>query len=150
MLLINKEDATETRFLIGNFGIKRSNPDYVAIQVVNTILGGRFTSWLMEELRTNRGLTYNADSKFITYKNSGTFTIGSFTRTLTIVEAMDVALEILDQLHKQGIDKETLSSGKNFIKGQYPPKYETAGSIASLLTSMFVYNFDESFINDFR
>ena len=139
LLLVNKEDATETRFLIGSFGIKRSNPDYVSIQVVNTILGGRFTSWLNDELRINRGLTYGAGSYFIAHKNSGTFAISSFTKTATTMEAIEVALEILDRLHKQGIDEETLSSAKNYIKGQYPPRYETAGSLASLLTSMFIY-----------
>jgi predicted Zn-dependent peptidase len=150
LLLVNKDDATETRFLIGGFGIKRSNPDYVAIQVVNTVLGGRFTSWLNDELRVNRGLTYGARSGFREHKYSGTFAISSFTKTETTVEAIDVALEILERLHKQGLDEETLKSAKNYINGQFPPRYETAGDAASLLTSMFVYDFDESFINDFQ
>ncbi|MGE5351004.1 MAG: M16 family metallopeptidase, partial [Acidobacteriota bacterium] len=41
ILLVNKDDATETTFLIGSYGIKQSNPDYVAVEVINTILGGR-------------------------------------------------------------------------------------------------------------
>jgi predicted Zn-dependent peptidase len=150
VLLINKEDATETQFRIGGFGIKRSNPDYVAVQVVNTILGGRFTSWLNDELRVNRGLTYGARSYFDEFKDAGIFAISSFTRTETTLEAIDVALEVLQRLHNQGIDNETLSSAKNYIKGQFPPDYETAGDLAALFTEMFVYNFDESFINDFQ
>ncbi|NIM11305.1 MAG: Z-ring formation inhibitor MciZ [Candidatus Aminicenantes bacterium] len=150
LLLVNKEDATETRFMIGTWGIKRSNPDYVAIQVVNTILGGRFTSWLNDELRVNAGLTYGAFSYFSTFKTSGTFFISSFTQTAKTVKAIDLALEVLDRLHTKGIDQKTLSSAKNYIKGQYPPIYETAGSLANLLTSMFTYGFDESFINDFQ
>jgi predicted Zn-dependent peptidase len=150
LLLINKEDATETQFRIGSFGIKRSNPDYVAVQVVNTILGGRFTSWLNDELRVNRGLTYGARSYFDELKESGIFAISSFTRTETTLEAIDVALEVLQRLHNQGIDNETLSSAKNYIKGQFPPDYETAGDLAALFTEMYVYNFDESFINDFQ
>jgi predicted Zn-dependent peptidase len=150
LLLVNKDDATETRFYIGSLGIKRSNPDYVAIQVVNTILGGRFTSWLNDELRINRGLTYGARSGFREHKYSGTFTIRSFTKTATTIEAIDVALEILEKLHKQGIDEETLTSAKNYINGQFPPDYETAGELAGLLTEMFIYGFDESFINNFQ
>lgn len=150
LLLVNKDDATETRFYIGSHGIKRSNPDYVAIQVVNTILGGRFTSWLNDELRINRGLTYGARSGFSEHKYSGTFTIRTFTKTATTVEAIDVALEIMEKLHKQGIDEETLASAKNYINGQFPPDYETAGELANLLTEMFVYDFDESFINNFQ
>ena len=150
LLLVNKDDATETRFQIGGFGIERSNPDFVAVQVINTILGGRFTSWLNDELRVNRGLTYGAGSYFRTYKHSGTFRISSYTRTEKTIEAIDVALEVLDRLHTEGVDEETLTSAKNYINGQYPPEFETAGQLADLLTSMFVYGFDESFINDFQ
>jgi zinc protease len=150
VLLINKDDAGETRFQIGSFGIKRSNSDYVAVQVVNTVLGGRFTSWLNDELRVNAGLTYGAGSRFNTQKESGTFYISSFTPTATTVQAIDLALEVLERLHTKGIDKKTLESAKNYIKGQFPPRYETANSLARLLTSMFVYGYDESFINNFQ
>lgn len=150
ILLVNKDDATETRFMIGGYGIKRDNPDYVAVEVMNTIFGGRFTSWLNDELRVNRGLTYGAGSRFTEHKDSGVFFISSYTRTETTLEAVDVALELLDRLHSQGVDEKTLNSAKNYVKGQFPPDYETAGDLAWLLTSMFVYEFDESFINDFE
>lgn len=148
--LVNKEDATETQFYIGGLGIKQSNPDFVAIEVINTVLGGRFTSWLNDALRVNAGLTYGARSGFNAYKTSGTFVVRSFTRTAKTVEALDLALEVLDRLHKKGIDARTLESAKNYINGQYPPDYETAGALASLMTRMFIYDFDESFINNFQ
>lgn len=150
LLLVNKDDANETSFMIGRFGIKRSNPDYVAIQVINTILGGRFTSWLNDELRVNQGLTYGASSRFAANKEPGTFYISSFTRTKFTVKAIDLALDVYDRLHSKGIDKETLSSAKNYIKGQYPPRYERGRSLAGLLTSMYIYGYDESFINNFQ
>jgi predicted Zn-dependent peptidase len=150
VLLVNKEDATETQFVIGGLGIKRNNPDYVAVMVINTILGGRFTSWLNDELRINAGLTYGVFSAFTTYRNSGIFVIRSFTKTANTVKAIDLALKVLDRLHRQGVDQKTLSSAQNYMKGQFPPRYETPQSLASLLTSMFFYNFDESFINNFQ
>jgi zinc protease len=150
VLLINKEDASETQFVIGGLGIKRNNPDYVAVMVINTILGGRFTSWLNAELRINAGLTYGAFSAFNSYRNAGIFVIRSFTKTATTVKAIDLALKVLNRLHQQGIDQKTLSSAQNYMKGQFPPMYETPESLASLLTSMFFYHFDESFINNFQ
>jgi predicted Zn-dependent peptidase len=150
VLLVNKEDATETQFIIGGLGINRNNPDYVAVMVINTILGGRFTSWLNDELRVNAGLTYGAFSDFTPYRNPGIFVIRSFTKTATTVKAIDLALKVLNRLHRQGVDQKTLSSAKNYMKGQFPPRYETLQSLASLLTSMFFYNFDESFINNFQ
>ncbi len=150
ILLVNKEDATETRFFIGQMGIRNNNPDYVAIQVINTILGGRFTSWLNDELRVNAGLTYGVTSMFVPYKSAGTFLISSFTPTATTTEAIDLALKVIDRLHSQGIDEKTLTSAKNYLKGQFPPLYETAGMLANFLTTMFFYNLNDSFINSFQ
>ncbi|MEO8795773.1 MAG: pitrilysin family protein, partial [Daejeonella sp.] len=150
VLLVNKDDARETTFLIGGLGVRRDNPDYVAIQVVNTVFGGRFTSWLNDELRVNSGLTYGANSRFSPLKNSGTFYISTFTANKTTEPTIDKALEVLNKLHKQGIDDETLASAKNYVKGQFPPNYETSEQLASLLTQMFWYGFDESFINNFQ
>ena len=150
ILLIDKDNAIETRFLIGGKGLSRSNPDYIAVQVINTILGGRFTSWLNDALRVNAGLTYGANSSFIYNKLGGSFAISSYTRNATTIQAIDMALDVLNRLHTKGIDEETLLSAKNYIKGGFPPRYETIASKARLLTEMFIYGFDEKFINDFE
>lgn len=150
VLLINKDDAKETTFYIGAPGISRNNPDYVAIDVVNTLFGGRFTSMLNDELRVNTGLTYGANSRFNALKNGGSFIISTFTAGKTTEPAIDKALEVLKKLHETGIDEKSLSSAKNYVKGQFPPRFETAGQLAGLLTQMFWYNFDESFINNFE
>ncbi|HEX7845471.1 MAG TPA: pitrilysin family protein, partial [Chitinophagaceae bacterium] len=150
VLLINKDDARETTFYIGAPGVSRNNPDFVAIEVVNTLFGGRFTSMLNDELRVNTGLTYGASSRFSSLKNCGTFAITTFTANKTTEPAVDKALEVLNRLHANGIDEKSLTSAKNYVKGQFPPRYETAGQLAGLLTQMFWYNFDESFINNFE
>ncbi len=150
VLLINKDDARETTFYIGAPGISRNNPDYVAIDVVNTLFGGRFTSMLNDELRVNTGLTYGANSRFSALKNAGTFSISTFTANKTTEAAIDKALEVLNKLHTVGVDELSLKSAKNYVKGQFPPRYETASQLAGLLTQMFWYNFDESFINNFE
>ncbi len=150
VLLVNKEDAKETTFYIGGPGVERSNPDYVATEVVNTVFGGRFTSWLNDELRVNTGLTYGARSNFDRLKNAGTFQISTFTATKNTEAAIDKALEVLNKLHQTGIDEKTLTSAKNYVKGGFPPRYETSGQLATLLTQMFWYGFNESFINNFQ
>lgn len=150
VLLINKDDAKETTFYIGAPGISRNNPDFVSIDVVNTLFGGRFTSMLNDELRVNTGLTYGASSSFTSLKNSGRFVISTFTAAKTTEPAIDKAVEVLNKLHSGGIDQTSLASAKNYVKGQFPPRYETAGQLANLMTQMFWYNFDESFINNFE
>ena len=150
VLLINKDDAKETTFIIGAPGISRNNPDYVAIDVINTLFGGRFTSMLNDELRVNTGLTYGAGSRFSPLKNGGAFIISTFTASKTTEPAIDKALEVLNKLHKDGVDEKSLASARNYVKGQFPPRYETSGQLAGLLTQMFWYNFNESYINNFQ
>lgn len=150
VLLVNKNDAKETTFYIGAPGISRNNPDFVAIEVVNTLFGGRFTSMLNDELRVNSGLTYGASSRFNALKNGGSFVISTFTANKTTEAAIDKALEVIKKLHTNGLDEKSLSSAKNYVKGQFPPRYETAGQLSGLMTQMFWYNFDKSFIDNFE
>lgn len=150
VLLVNKDDARETTFFIGSPGISRNNADYVAIDVINTLFGGRFTSMLNDELRVNTGLTYGAGSRFAPLKYGGSFYISTFTAGKTTEAAIDTALSVLNRLHTKGVDEAALTSAKNYVKGQFPPRYETSGQLAGLLTQMFWYKFDESFINNFQ
>lgn len=150
VLLVNKDDARETTFMIGGKGITQNNPDFIPVTVVNTILGGRFTSWLNDALRVNSGLTYGASSRFGTFRKSGTFAVSTFTKVSTTTQAIDMAIQVLDSLHRTGIDEKTLSSAKNYVKADFPPRYESASELANLLTDMFSLGFDESFINNFQ
>ncbi|RYZ27251.1 MAG: insulinase family protein [Chitinophagaceae bacterium] len=149
VLLVNKADARETTFYIGAKGIAKNNADRVAIDVVNTVLGDRFTSWLNDELRVNSGLTYGAGSRFDANKYAGTFKITSFTATKTTFQTIDKALEVMDRLQK-GIDDTTLLSARNYVVGLFPTEYETSGQLAALLNDMFIYGYDAAYINDFE
>ncbi len=148
--LINKGDAIETTFMIGGQGIASNHPDTVAVQVINTILGARFTSWLNDELRVNSGLTYGARSRFNSQSKMGNFVISTFTKKKTTFEAIDLALKTYQRIWNKGIDKKTLDSAKSYVKGQFPPRYETSTQLAQLLSRMWSFNLDDSFINDFQ
>lgn len=148
--LINKENAFETTFMIGSYGVPMNNPDLIQIDVINTILGGRFTSWLNDELRVNAGLTYGARSRFNSYKHSGIFFFTSFTATKNTEAALELAFKTYNRLFEKGIDEATLTSAKNYVKGQFPPEYETSYSLATYLVHKYFFGLDDSYINDFE
>ena len=149
VLIVNKENARETTMLIGGLGVPRNTEDLISIQVVNTILGGRFTSWLNDELRVNSGLTYGARSGFSSYKNGGSFSISTFTANQNSERTIDLALKTYNKLFNNEIDEALLESSKNYVKGQFPPRYETNSSIARFFTDSFVYNISLNYINEF-
>lgn len=130
--------------------LQKNAKDYVQLQVINTILGGRFTSWLNDELRVNTGLTYGARSQFNSQAQAGTFYISTFTKTATTIEAIDLALTTYQKLWSLGIDEATLNSAKSYVKGQLPPRYETSDDLANFLADMYVYGIEESMINQFE
>ncbi len=148
LLFINKPDATQTYFLIGNVGVSRLNPDRVGIDIVNTLFGVRFTSLLNSDLRIKSGYTYGASSNFDERLNAGPFYISTFTRNATTEPAIDLALDILKRLHEKGITEEQLKSTKEYIKGQFAPSIETSGERAALISGLDFYSLDEHEIND--
>lgn len=147
--LVNKPDAIETTYLIGGPGIARNDPDYVPLQVLNTILGGRFTSWLNDELRVNSGLTYGARSEFATLAQTGTFAISSFTALPKTQAALDLTFKTYERLWSKGIDKATLDSAKAYVKGQFPPRFETGEQLAGLLGDMYAAQVGREQIDNF-
>jgi zinc protease len=148
LLLVDKPDATQTYFAIGNVATAAGDPDRVAIRLVNTVFGGRFTSLLNEALRVESGLTYGAISAFDPRKAPGPFGIYSYTKNESTVQAMDMALQVLQKLHKQGITAEELASAKSYIKGQFPPSLETSKQLAQIIVLNEFYGLDDSEIND--
>ncbi|HWY08575.1 MAG TPA: pitrilysin family protein [Candidatus Acidoferrales bacterium] len=150
LLLVNKADATQTYFVIGNVGVSATDPDRVAIEVVNTVFGSRFTSMLNEALRVESGLTYGATSFFSLQKEPGPFAMFSFTRNETTGKAIDLTLEVLKNLHMNGLTAEQLSSAKSYLKGQFPPMIETSGQLARLIVRYEFLGLDDNEVNQFE
>jgi zinc protease len=147
LLLIDKPDATQTYFAIGNIGTAVNDPDRVAIRVVNTIFGGRFTSELNEALRVESGYTYGARSFFDSRKAPGPFEIASFTKNETTTPAIDLALQVLEKLHKNGVTAEQLASAKSYIKGQFPPTIETSSQLVRRIVVDEYYGLGDDEVN---
>ena len=147
LLLVDKPDATQTYFAIGNVGMAHNDPDRVTIRVVNTIFGGRFTSELNEALRVESGYTYGASSFFDSRKMPGPFGIFSFTKNESTTPAIDLALQVLQELHKEGVSAEQLKSAKSYIKGQFPPNMETSRQLAQIIATHEFYGLGDDEIN---
>ena len=99
VLLVDKPGATQTYFWLGNVGVARDYEKRAALDIANTVFGGRYTSMLNTELRMKSGLTYGAHSQLTRASQPGSIAITSFTPTESTVVAIDMALDVLGQLH---------------------------------------------------
>ncbi len=147
VLLVNKPDTPQTWFQIGGLGPAWGDPDYAASEVVRTVLGGRFTSWLNTALRIESGLTYGATWGVLRSKVAGPSRLSSFTATEHTQQAIDLALAQLARLHRDGIDEPALAAAKSYLKGQLPYDYETGRDLASALCLTSYYGLGRQFVD---
>lgn len=146
VLLVDKEDTPQTWFSFGSLGPHMQSPDYAATEVVATVFGGRFTSWLNTALRIESGLSYGAGFGFDRGKLAGPATVSSFTATATTREAIDLALEQLERLHDEGLDEEELASAKAYLRGQLPWDYETPDDLARAISELHFHDLGRDFV----
>ncbi|MET1115736.1 MAG: pitrilysin family protein [Comamonas sp.] len=111
--------SAQAHVLIGQPGITRRNPDFLAVMVGNHILGGGgFTSRLMEQVREKRGLSYSVYSTFSPGLHAGAFVIGLQTRSDQASEAIKVSKQVLaDFVAKGPTDTELRAAKDNLIGG---------------------------------
>jgi predicted Zn-dependent peptidase len=149
VLLIDKPGATQTYFWIGNVGIAVDYVRRAEADLANTVFGGRFTSLLMTELRVKTGLTYGARSVLDRRSQPGSVTIRSFTETATTVEAVDRALAVLAEFRDDGLDDDAIDSARHYIMGQFPPRLETASSLAEIMAFLEFHGLDSRYIDNY-
>ena len=133
VVLVDKPDATQTYFIVGNVGISETDPDRAPVRVVNLLFGGRFTSMFNDELRIKSGYSYGASSGFQEYRTPGPFVMSTYTRNATTEPAIDKTFEVLDRLHTHPFTDENLVSAKNYIRGTFPPTLETGPELSRRL-----------------
>jgi zinc protease len=145
LLLVDKPDATQTYFHIGQPGINRTSSDRIPLLLVNTLFGGRFTSMLNDALRVNSGLTYGASCRLMESRLTGSIVISTFTRTDATEKAIDMALAVLRGLHEKGITAGQLASAKAYVKGLYPrQRLETSEQLAEVLKDLEIFGLDRA------
>jgi predicted Zn-dependent peptidase len=149
VLLVDKPGATQTYFWLGNVGASRTDPARTAQSVVNTVFGGRFTSMLNTELRIKSGLTYGANASFSRPSQPGSFRIASYTETGKTTQAIDMALDTLARLHKDGLDADQLKSSQSYMLGQFPPSIETNEQIAARLADMLFHGLGPEDVDEY-
>jgi zinc protease len=136
VLLVDKPDATQTQIRFGNIAMARRDPALLPSQVANTILGGGFTSRLIEELRVKRSLTYGASSAFIARRVGGDFRVQTFTKTPTTVETLRLALDVYGDFRSRPIDPKQVDKAKTYLRGQFPLRLESPEAIAMRLAEI--------------
>ena len=144
IFIIDKPGAAQSQIRIGWVGVPRSTPDYPTLQVLNTILGGSFTSRLNTNLRETHGYSYGAFSGFEERLAAGAFSARAGVQTDKTAEALKEFFNEFAGILKP-IPGEELEKAKNYVALGFPAEFESTGDLARKLEEQVVHNLPEEY-----
>jgi len=128
--LVHRPGSVQATIRIGHLGIRPDEPEFFPLQVMNRVLGGGFTSRLMQRLRDEKGWAYGAGSAFTLPREVGIFSAATEVRTAVADSAVAEILSQLRALREQPMDPAEMQSAVDYLVGSFPLTIETAGQIA--------------------
>ncbi len=143
--LIDKPDAVQTQIRAGKLGIRRGDPDYIPVVVMNRIFGGGYNSRLNTEVRIKKGLTYGANSSFEAHRFAGTFVVGTYTRTEATVEAAKLVVNLIQQMSTGEVTPQEMDFARNYLAGVYPIQSETAEQVVDRVLTVAAFDLPADF-----
>lgn len=147
--LVDKPNAAQSVIYVGAPGAERLSPDYPALVVMNTILGGSFSSRLNSNLRETKGYTYGISSRFSWAPLAGPFAISSGVRTNVTDSSLVEIFKELRMLRDLAVDGAELDRAKAYVALGVPQRFETNAQIAAQLVDLGAYGLPLTSLGDF-
>ncbi len=151
VFIVNK-NRPQTVIRAGHFGISRRNNDYYAVRVMNYMLGGGgFSSRLMKQIRSTKGLAYSVWSYYSGgYEGRGVFLMGGETKAESTHEFLSEAITIMKDIIENGVTKDELAQAKEAIANRFVHAFEKDFKIVSQYTWLEYFDMPEGYLESFR
>lgn len=137
--LVDRPEAPQSVIIIGWPGVPRTSPDYAAITVMNTILGGSFSSRLNTNLRETKGYTYGAGSGFSYRVIPGPFTASAQVRTNVTDSSLVEFFRELRGMRDSLVPEAELERAKAYVELRLPSSLESTSQIAGQMASLATF-----------
>ena len=146
--VVDKPQAAQSQIRIGWVGVARSTPDYFTLQVLNTMLGGSFSSRLNQNLREEHGYAYGAGSVFDMRLSPGAFYAAAGVQTDKTADALREFFSELNGMLKP-VPADELARVKNYIALGFPGEFETIADLARHIEELIVYNLPDGYFESY-
>jgi zinc protease len=133
---LSKPALQQTQIRLGRISVPRGDPDYFALTTANVVLGGGFSSRLVQKVRDDLGLTYSISSSLSAARLAGGFYISTFTKNTSVGQTLSEILKVYQEFVKNGVTEAELASAKAQIQGQYSRSIETSDQVASRILGL--------------
>lgn len=139
ILLVDKPGSPQTALLAFGVGLDRKSADYPAATVMNTMLGGLFSSRINMNLREEHGYTYGAFSFYRFYRGIGPFIAGAQVRQDVTAPAAEQLFKELDGIHTRPLTDAELKMAKDNIILSLPGNFESARDVNGQLANLWLF-----------
>lgn len=134
--LVDKPGAAQSVVWIGLPGAPRSSPDFAALRVLNTLLGGSFTSRLNQNLRETHGYTYGASSDFDMSRLAGPFRASASVQTAKTDSALVEFLGELRRIRDEVVPDAELAKAKAYLQLGFPARFQTTQDATGMFADL--------------
>lgn len=150
VVIVDRPGAVQTEIRVGNIGLPRRHPDYLALDIATKILGGEGGNRLHRVLRSERGLTYGASADLHAFKDTGNIVAETDTRSEKTGEALRLMVDEIAKLQRQRVQPRELSDAQEYLTGSFPLTIETPGAIALQVLNAVFYGLDLDELQTYR
>jgi zinc protease len=137
--IVDRPGASQTELRLGHAGVKRTDPDFLTLSVLNMLLGGKFTSRINLNLRERHGYTYGASSRFAGRLGPGPFIVDAAVSTASAGAAAQEVLGELRRIREELVEPREMDETVSYMMGVYPYTLQTIGDVAKRLEVLAVY-----------
>ncbi|OFY38230.1 MAG: hypothetical protein A2W91_17830 [Bacteroidetes bacterium GWF2_38_335] len=148
-IVVEKKDAVQSAIRIGCELFSKTHPDFIKMQVLNTVLGGYFGSRLMTNIREDKGYTYGIGSVIFSFKESGYFVIVSEVGAKVCKDAIKEVKKELKCLREELIPKEELKRVKSYMLGEMLRNFDGPFALADAFIGVDAYGLKYKFYDEF-
>lgn len=144
----HKKDTVQTEIRVGHLSVKRDEKNYYTRLILNTILGGQFSSRINLNLREKNGYTYGATSRFHYYKDAAFFEVST---SVGIENTYNALKEIFYELEniQNGVTEEELNFAKSSVVNKFPLNFETYRQISSNAANKIIFSLPDDYFETY-
>ncbi len=148
LCIVHRDGSAQSEIRIGHVTSGRNTKDYFAKTIMNSILGGQFSSRINLNLREDKGFTYGAGSAFHYKKDIGFFSVSTAVHNENTGAAVNEILKELDLIRKE-IDREEIEFAKSSLIKSFPLMFETYTQIAGNLSHLIIHSLPENYYHNY-
>lgn len=149
--LAEKGDVNQSNVWIVGLGTEKSNPDYYALSVMNTVFSGGFGSRLFQAVRTRLGLAYSVNGAYgADYDHPGIFYVAAGTKSESTVAATQAMLQQVRDLKADPPTEKELRDAKDQLLNSWVFHFDTPGKILRQQATLAFYGYPADFIEKYR